>query len=160
MTRSLDRLIEEKLRALIITQLELFPGEHGDSDVQHIQVRTSLLGAGEDAATLPRIVIKCQSQDTPDLFEAGVFRIIAEFSSIAEATSQISSDDLESMNTAVDRVIIFADNIPAALTSSEVLTFGVVHGGSAQATEGNRILRVRTAEIWSKLRNQPPFLDT
>lgn len=149
MTRSLDRLIEEKLRALIIARVS-----------EYIQVVTSLMGGSEALARLPRIVIKCESQDTPELFEAGVFRIATEISSLAEATSPISSDELEEMNTGVDNVVIWADNIPASLSSSQVLTYGVVHGGESQSTDVNRIIRTRRVEIWSKLKNAPPFIDT
>ena len=149
MTRSLDRLIEEFLRGLIIAELQ--------THEPHIQVVTSLMGQGEDEARLPRIVIECQSQETPDLFSVGVHRIATQISSIAEATSHVSSDDLEGMNAAVDRVIVFADNLPTYLSSQDVVTHGVVYGGESQQTLGNKLIRVRSAEIWARLLNANPI---
>lgn len=146
MTRTLDRLIEEFLRGLIIAEVD-----------DHIQVVTSLMGEGEEGATLPRIVIECQSQDTPEFKEVGVHRIVTQIASIAEASSPISSDDLEEMNAAVDRVIVFADNLPAYLTSQDVVTHGVVYGGEVQQTQGNKLIRVRSSEIWSRLVNASPL---
>lgn len=146
MTGTLDRLIEEFLRGLIIAEVPA-----------HIQVVTSLMGEGEAAATLPRIVIECQSQETPEFFEVGVHRIVTQISSIAEATSPVSSDDLEEMNTAVDRVIVFGDNLTSYLTSQDVVTHGVVYGGEVQQTQGNKLIRVRSAEIWARLLNANPL---
>lgn len=149
MTRTLDRLIEEFLRGLIIAELQ--------THEPHIQVVTSLMGEGEDEAALPRVVIQCQSQDTPEFFEVGVHRIVTQVFSIAEATSPVSSDDMEGMNTAVDRVIVFADNLPAYLSSADVKTHAVLYGGESQQTQGNKLIRVRSAEIWSRLLNASPL---
>ncbi len=144
MTGSLDRLVEEFLRSLIIAEVP-----------SHIQVVTSLMGESEAAATLPRIVIECQSQQTPEFFEVGVHRIATQIMSIAEATSPVSSDDLEEMNRAVDRVIVFKDNLTAALTGSGVVTHGIVYGDESQQRLGNKLIRIRTAEIWSRLLDAP-----
>jgi len=146
MTRTLDRLIEEFLRGLLIAEVD-----------DHIQVVTSLMGEGEAAATLPRIVIECQSQDTPEFKEVGVHRIVTQISSMAEATSPVSSDDLEEMNNGVDRVIVFADNLPSYLSSQDVVTHGVNYGGESQQTLGNKLIRVRSAEIWARLLNAAPL---
>ncbi len=144
MTGSLDRSIEELLRGLIIAQVH-----------SHIQVVTSLMGESEAPATLPRIVIECQSQDTPEFFEVGMHRIVTQIFSIAEATSPVSSDDLEEMNRGVDLVIVFADNLPTSLSSQNVQTHGVVYGGEAQQAQGDKLIRIRSAEIWSRLINAP-----
>ncbi len=146
MTGTLDRLIEEFLRGLIIAEVH-----------SHIQVVTSLMGESEAAATLPRIVIQCQSQETPEFFEVGVHRIVTQIFSVAEATSPVSSDDMEEMNRAVDRVIVFADSLPTYLSSQDVVTHGVVYGEAAQQIQENKLIRIRSAEIWSRLITASPL---
>ncbi len=59
------------------------------------------------------------------------------------------------MNSGVDRVIVFADNLSTSLSSQYVQTHGVVYGGEAQQTQGDKLVRIRSAEIWSRLINAP-----
>lgn len=144
MTGSLERLIETALAALI------------DAESTAIQCVENMLAGGESAAVLPRVVIKCESQESPDFQETtdgiwGVYPVQTTVACMAEATHPLSSDHMEEMTTAVDAVLVYNGGLAEALTSGSLRVFGVVPSGIQQDREGNKIIRHRSILIWARI---------
>lgn len=144
MTGSLDRLIESALAALI------------DTASTGVQCVPNLLAGGEANATLPRVVVTCESQESPDFQETpegiwGVYPVRTIVSSIGEATKPTSSADMEEANSAVDDVLIYNGALAEALTSGTLKVYGVIPGACRQEHFGNRIIRHREATVWARI---------
>lgn len=144
MTGSLDRLIESGLAALI------------DAQSVGVQCVPNLRAGGESNATLPRVVVTCESQESPDFQEVpdgiyGVYPVRATVTSIIEATDPSSLDDMTEANSAVDDVIVYSGALAVALTSGTLKVYGVIPGGCRQEHSGNRIIRHREAIIWARV---------
>lgn len=143
MIGTLDRIVEQSLAFLI------------DADSIGIQCVPNLLAGGESNAVLPRVVVTCKSKASPDFQSVtdgiyGVKPIDVAISSIAEATSPVSSSQMEEMNSAVDNVL---DNplLPGELTAGTLKVYGLVPGELDQEMLGNRIVRNRRLTIWARL---------
>jgi hypothetical protein len=143
MIGTLDRLIELGIASMV------------DAQSTGIQCVPNLLAGGESDAILPRVVVKSESRDDPDFHETpdgiyGVCVCSVTVYSLAEATSPMSSMDMEEMNSAVDDVI---DNplLAELLTAGTLKVYGVVPGEYDQIMNGNQIVRTRMADIWARL---------
>ena len=155
MIGSLDRLLEENLVALI------------EPLTNTATCVANLLAEGEPQATLPRIVVTCESQDSLDFQEIegegiwGVYPVNTIIESIVEATNPISSDHMRDCNTAVDSICIYNGRLANALTSGDLKVYGVVPNGITQQRAGNRISRTRNLVIWARIQPfVPPAFGT
>lgn len=142
MNGTLDRLIEERLCALIAPQLPIYA---------QAQCVPFLRGEGESKATLPRIGIKAESQDTPELYTIGVYSVNVEAESIVAGTEKEQARQLDGMNRAIDS-ILGAEGLPALLSTSRLQVYGAVIGGEAQEMGDNRLTRRRSIVIHARIR--------
>jgi hypothetical protein len=143
MTGSLDRVLEEALAALI------------DAASSGVQCVPNLLGAQEAQAVCPRIVVWCESQESPEFQEAvgdgiyGVHPVLTIVFCIVEATGEDSSSEMAAMVEAVDGIL--DGDLPVTLTSSELTVYGAVDKFIAQEIGDGRLTRRREFLIWARL---------
>ena len=145
MTGSLDRVLEEALASLI----DAVAGSA-------TQCVPKLLGAGEANAVLPRIVVECQRQPSPDFQRVadgmyGLYPVSTTVSCIVEATSSTSSDQMEDLVTEADSVLIYNGSLAGNLTSGTLKVYGVVPRGIRQERSGKKLIRHRDLTIWARL---------
>lgn len=144
MTGSLDRTLELALAALI------------DVEADAVQCVPNLLGTQASDAACPRIVVWCESQESPDFQETsdgiyGLYPVTTVVTCIAEATSATEATQLQEMVEAADAVLIYNGDLAGNLTAGTLKVFGVIPRGIRQERNGNRLLRHRELIIWARL---------
>lgn len=110
-----------------------------------------LRGSEDSSAVLPRVTIKAESQDTPELFTAQVYNVQIEARAVAMATDPLSSFQLTAMAAAVDAVFDRC-GLASEMSNAAFRAYGAVPGGRSQDREENRIAYIRTITIPAKLR--------
>jgi hypothetical protein len=141
MNGTLDRAIEQALCDLISAQMEI--------DV--IQCVPDLRGGGDPDAIVPRVVVKAESQETPELYKVSVFTVNVTARAIVMATDPDSAGTLSKMNAAIDSVLDHCE-LPALISNSAIQAYGAVPGGRGQEREENRLISTRSLMVPARLR--------
>jgi hypothetical protein len=142
MNGTLDREIEKQLCLLIAAELDT-PGS--------IQCVPDLMGEGELSAVVPRIAIKAESQETPEMKAVQVYTVNVEASAIVRANDPESTGQLSRMDAAIDAIFNACD-LAALLSTSTVQVFGSVPGGRTQGREAETMTNVRALMVPARLR--------
>ena len=141
MSDTLDRQIEKNLCALIAASVP---------PASTVQVVPFLQGKDDAQAVLPRVVIKAESQDTPELFQAKVYRVEVEIQHMTNATN-VGASGLDVQIVAAIDAVVENCSLAQLLTSEGIRIYGAVAGGKTQETEELRFVRTRDLTLHGKV---------
>jgi len=142
MSNTLDRLIEDGLCRLITRQMPITGG---------VQVVPYMQGGDEDNPILPRVVVRAEILETPDLISVNVYEVAVEIITYIDAKQQNSSSKDTRIVSGID-CVVEDSGLSAKLTTSTLAIYGAVTGGREQAIEGNRFVRTRNLTLHGGLR--------
>lgn len=145
MIGTLDRTLETALCNLIDT-------EAADAGL----CVPMLLGEGDADAVCPRVIVQCESGESPDFQETadgiyGIFPVTTVVTCMVEARHASSGTQMQALTTAVDSILIYDGGLVGQLTSGTLRVFGVVPKGIRQEMNGDRLLRHREILVWARL---------